>query len=72
MRGPVRWDCELRYHGEWGVEARILRQDSEAMSRRFTFREGAVEWANMEREELRIPMNSELRPAFRLQAVKLH
>ena len=31
----VTWACELRYHREWGAEARILRDGELVIGRRF-------------------------------------
>jgi hypothetical protein len=45
----VTWSAELRYHGEWGVEAQILRDGDLFMGRRFDLREIAVRWADEER-----------------------
>jgi hypothetical protein len=48
----VTWSCELRYHGEWGVEAAIYRDAEFARSRRFDLRALAVQWAEQEREHI--------------------
>jgi hypothetical protein len=45
----VTWDAQLRYHGEYGVEAQILRQGELVIGRRFNMRAPAVEWADKER-----------------------
>jgi hypothetical protein len=45
----VTWSCELRYHGEWGVEAQILRDGDLVIGRRFDTRALAVQWAELER-----------------------
>ena len=42
------WSAELRYHGEFGVEAQILRQGELVIGRRFDTRVLAVQWAEME------------------------
>ena len=39
----IQWSCELRYHGEWGVEARILRKGALHLSQRFPLHEQAVQ-----------------------------
>jgi len=42
----VVWTCELRYHEEGGVEARLFRAGELVMGHRFTLREQAVKWAD--------------------------
>jgi hypothetical protein len=49
MRDHDRFACELRYHGEWGVEAQFLKNEELLIGRRFDLREQAVRWA----EEMR-------------------
>ena len=49
----VTWSAELRYHGEYGVEAQILRNDELRIGRRFDLRELAVRWADQKREHIR-------------------
>ena len=49
-RAHVR--CELRDHGEWGVEAQIYLHGELLIGRRFETRALAVEWAEAERPEL--------------------
>jgi hypothetical protein len=44
--------AELRYHGEYGVEAQILRQGDLVIGRRFDTRALAVQWAEKERKVL--------------------
>jgi len=44
--------CELRYHGEWGVEAQILENDWLRIGRRFDTRAAAVQRAEEERADL--------------------
>jgi hypothetical protein len=44
--------CELRYHGEWGVEAQIFKDGDLLIGRRFDTRELAVQWAELERQDL--------------------
>jgi|SRR5712692_3828650 len=46
-------DCQLRYHGEWGVEAQFFRRGEFWNGRRFDTRALAVQWAELEREALR-------------------
>ena len=48
-KGEVTWSAELRYHGEYGVEAQILRNGELALGRRFTLKEQAVKWAEDEK-----------------------
>jgi hypothetical protein len=48
----IAWSCELRYHGEFGVEAQILRNGELLHARTFRLRATAVRWANDEREDL--------------------
>jgi hypothetical protein len=45
----VTWSGELRYHGEYGVEAQILRNGELSMGRRFMLKEEAVRWAEEEK-----------------------
>jgi hypothetical protein len=49
MREFDRYACELRYRGEWGVEAQFLKNEELLIGRRFELREQAVRWA----EEMR-------------------
>ena len=42
----------LRYHGEFGVEAQILRDGQLFAGRRFDTRALAVQWAELERQAL--------------------
>jgi hypothetical protein len=44
QKGDVTWSAELRYHGEYGVEAQILRNGELVIGRRFILRELAVKW----------------------------
>jgi hypothetical protein len=46
LREHDRFACELRYHGEWGVEAQFLKNEEFLIGRRFELREQAVRWAN--------------------------
>lgn len=41
--------CELRYHGEWGVEAAFLEDGNLLISRRFETYALAVQWAEAEK-----------------------
>ena len=41
----LTWSCELRYHGEWGVEAQILRNGALHLSQRFPLHTQAMTWA---------------------------
>lgn len=45
----VTWSCELHVHGEWGVEAKILRDGALVIGRRFDLRALALQWAELER-----------------------
>ena len=51
-RDHVTWSCELRYHGEFGVEAQILREGELVIGRRFDMQAQAVRWAEEERTAL--------------------
>ena len=42
-------DCELRYHGQVGVEAMFLVDREFRLSRRFDTKELAIQWAELER-----------------------
>lgn len=44
-----RLDCELQYHGEFGVEARFIRNGTFCYSRRFDTKDEALQWADEER-----------------------
>ena len=44
--------CELRYHGEWGVEAQIYEGDWFRSGHRFPTRAEAVAWAEEMRPDL--------------------
>jgi hypothetical protein len=44
MRDHDRSACELRYHGEWGVEAMFLRNEELFIAHRFDTRELAAQW----------------------------
>jgi hypothetical protein len=48
-KGDVTWSAELRYHGEYGVEAQILRNGELSIGRRFPLKEQAVGWAEEEK-----------------------
>ena len=39
QKGDVTWSAELRYHGEYSVEAQILRNGELALGRRFHLKE---------------------------------
>ena len=45
----VTWSAELRYHGEYGVEAQILRNGELTIGRLFVLKELAVKWAEEEK-----------------------
>ena len=44
-KNGVTWSAELRFHGEYGVEAQILRNGELMIGRRFMLKEQAVKWA---------------------------
>ena len=46
------WSCELRYHGEFGVEAQILKDGELLIGRRFDMKALAVQWAEEERKAI--------------------
>lgn len=50
--GARHLTCELRYHGEFGVEAQFLRDGELVIGRRFDTKALAVQWAEQERETL--------------------
>jgi hypothetical protein len=60
LRGHDRFLCELRDHGEYGVEAQFYRNEEFLLGRRFdprldptrTPRELAVQWAEEERKAI--------------------
>ena len=49
LRGHDRFHCELRNHGEYGIEAQFFQNDELFVSRRCDTRVQAVEWATRER-----------------------
>ncbi len=53
QKGARVISCELRYHGEFGVEAQFLEDGELFYSRRFDTRAQAVQWAELEREAQR-------------------
>src|SRR5437764_6701430 len=58
--GHARWSCELRDHGQWGVEAQFWKNEEFMRSRRFDARmdptrpprEMAIAWAGEERKAI--------------------
>jgi hypothetical protein len=46
----VTWSAELRFYGEYGVEAQILRNGHLSIARTFVLWDLAVGWAKNERE----------------------
>jgi hypothetical protein len=48
-KANVTWSAELRFHGEYGVEAQILRNGELTIGRRFPLKEQAVRWAEEEK-----------------------
>ena len=51
-KGNHQMTCELRYHGESGVEAQILSDGELLIGRRFESRALAVQWAGEERKAI--------------------
>jgi hypothetical protein len=49
-KGDVTWSAELRFNGEYGVEAQILRNGELVIGRRFLLKEQAIRWAEAERQ----------------------
>ena len=49
QKGDVTWSAELRFHGEYGVEAQIRRDGELVIGRRFVLKEQAVKWAEAEK-----------------------
>jgi hypothetical protein len=45
-------DCELRDHGQYGVEAQFFVDREFRLSRRFDTKELAEQWARIEREHI--------------------
>ena len=52
LSGYERFVCELRDHGESGVEAMFYQDEEFLVSRFFATRELAVEWADQERKAI--------------------
>ena len=50
--GHEIWSAQLRYHGEYGVEAQIIREGELVIGRRFDLRRLAEQWAEEERKIL--------------------
>jgi hypothetical protein len=48
----AQFSCDLRYHGEYGVEAQFLKGGDLLIGRRFRTRALAVQWAEEERKAL--------------------
>jgi hypothetical protein len=46
------YTCELRYQGEFGLEALILKNAELLVSHRFNTRDFAVNWAELERQHI--------------------
>jgi hypothetical protein len=53
-----RIDCQLRSHGECGIEAEFLKDGEYLRGRRFSTHALAVEWAILEKQEWRRAMLS--------------
>jgi len=49
-RDGDRMYCEIRSHGEFGVEAQFFSNDEFSHSRRFDTKAQAVQWAELERD----------------------
>ena len=45
----MTWSAELRFHGEYGVEAQIRRNGELSIGRRFLLKEQAIRWAEEEK-----------------------
>ena len=52
LSGYERFVCELRDHGEAGVEAMFYQDEEFLVSRTFATRELAVAWADQERKAI--------------------
>ena len=50
--GDVTWSAELRFHGEYGVEAQLWRNGEFFAGRRFDTKEQASAYADAERRML--------------------
>lgn len=53
-KGDATWEAELCYHGEYGVEAQLLRLGELVIGRRFETRALAVQWAEEERKAIEV------------------
>jgi hypothetical protein len=53
VSGHDRFACELRYHGEWGVEAQFLKNEELLIGPAVRTRALAVRWAEEEQTALR-------------------
>jgi hypothetical protein len=51
-KGLDIYTCELRYQGEFGLEALILKNAELLVSHRFNTRDFAVNWAELERQHI--------------------
>jgi hypothetical protein len=49
QKGDVTWSAELRFHGEYGVEAQILRNGELRIGRRVSLKEQADRWTEAEK-----------------------
>ena len=52
LRGHDRFQCELRDHGKYGVEAQFYRNEEFSHSWRFDTRDEALLWAEHERQAI--------------------
>lgn len=50
----VTWSCELRGHGEYGWEVQRSRDSEFFAGRRFELHAMAVQWAELEQEDLEL------------------
>lgn len=56
------WSAELWDRGNWGMEVQIRRNGSLLISRRFSTRALAIEWADQEHTLLRTSISDEQEP----------
>jgi hypothetical protein len=52
LKGHDIYACELKYHGEFGVEAQIFENGDLIVGRRFDTRQLAVNWAERQRQDI--------------------
>jgi hypothetical protein len=51
-RDHVTWSCELRYLGEWRVEAQVLRDGDIFICRTCFTRALAIQWADEQKDHV--------------------